>query len=130
MPKQTWKTSMKENMRRIKLVKQTQDHDRTICKCEGCKWYDVFGTIINNGIMYHVESNWKDISPEEWHRSFTRFTNYRNDKKLTIEKIKEELTKKGVPKNEIEKITKKLLFDMVPHVVFAQPSPQGIMREI
>lgn len=125
-----WKASLKEDMRRIKLIKQTQDHDRTTCECEGCKWYNIFGTIIHNGMMYHIESGWESISSEEWHRSFARFTQYRNDKKMTVERIKEALKKKGASKEKIDQLTNQILLDMVPHVVFMKPSPQGIMREV
>lgn len=128
--KTTWKTSLKENMKRIKLIRETQEHDRNKCRCEGCKWYNIFGTIIHNGMMYHVEKDWDGISPDEWIVSFTRFMNYRNDKKITFEKMKVELIKKGVPLKEIDEVTNKLIMDMIPHVVFAKSPPQGILREI
>jgi len=129
MSKPTWKTPLKEDMRRIKLIKETQEHNRDKCECEGCKWYNIFGTIIQNGIMFHVEKEWKKIPPKEWHISFSRFTNYRSDKKVSIEKIREKLRERKVPPDKIEAAITQVMLDMVPHVVFT-PTPQGVLREV
>lgn len=123
------KAKLREDMRRIKLVKQTEDHDRDTCTCEGCQYFHLFGTIIQNGIMYYVEKDWKKIPPEEWYRSFERFRRYREDKKVTIEQIKEELRRRKVPENKIKEALEQIMMDMVPHVVFTK-TPQGVMREI
>lgn len=130
MAEATWKNNLKEDMRRIRTIKETESHDRDSCNCEGCKWYNVFGTIINHGVIYHVEKDWNNISPEEWNVSFMRFTKCRDDKKITFEKIKKSLIEKGVPADKVDAIVDKIMMDMVPHVVFAELSPQGIMREI
>jgi hypothetical protein len=79
--------------------------------------------------MYYVEKDWKKIPPEEWYRSFERFRRYREDKKVTIEQIKEELRRRKVPENKIKEALEQIMMDMVPHVVFTK-TPQGVMREI
>jgi hypothetical protein len=128
MIKREQKAMLKKQMAMIKSIKETQDHDRKTCICEGCHNYALVGTITQNGRLYTVVQEWDEIRPEEYLRSMQQFLQYKMDKKTSPEFLIKKLVEKGIPEKQAEVLVNQMLAPV--HVVFFRPPPMGLMKEI
>jgi len=126
--KKRLKAEMKRQMKMIKLVKETQNHDRKTCTCDGCHFYALMGTVVQSGRMFTVVQNWDGITPEEFLNSSRQFLQYKMDKQASAEKLMKQLEAKGIPKEQAKMMVEQALGPI--HTVFYKVSPLGLMKEI
>lgn len=111
------------------LMSKSENHNHKTCNCEGCYWWVKTKAIFQNGRLYEMVSTWKEYSPEEFHRSLTRFILYKMDKQINKRKLIKLLTEeKKLPKAQAEKVAEQMC--QVMFMVFYKPPPLGIMKEI
>lgn len=119
-----------EETRIIELMKESADHDHSKCKCEGCYWWTMTNTIMQNGRFYYVEPSWKDIDVNEFLRVNQAYQRFKLDKQMPLEKLVEYLIGEGAPKEKAEEIAKNMLSPLFTIMVGKAPSPMGLLRDI
>lgn len=111
------------------LMKESENHDHKTCNCEGCYWWIRTKAIFQNGRLYEMVSDWKEYPPEEFHRAYIRFLQYKMDKKLSKKRLITLLMKKKkLSREEAKQVAEQMYQPMF--TIFYKPPPMGIMREI
>lgn len=126
--KKEQKVLLKKQMAMIRSIKETQNHDRKTCICEGCHNYALVGTIMQNGRLFTVVQDWDGISPDEFLRSTLQLLQYKDSKRTSAENLIKKLEGKGIPMEQAKVMVEKMLGPI--HMVFFRPPAMGLMKEI
>lgn len=128
MMKRQAKVELKRQINMIRSIKETMNHDRKTCVCEGCHNYALVGTIMQNGRLFTVVRDWDGISPDEFLRSIQQLLQYRESKRISAENLIKKLEEKGIPTEQAKVMVEKMLGPI--HMVFFKPPAMGLMKEI
>lgn len=128
--KKTWKTDMKEEMKVIKLLRETESHDHKKCDCEGCYWWNMTSVLTKNGRFYEVIPAWKDMDRDEFIRSTARYLRYQIDKKDDPKKLKAFIEKQGATPEQAEIVVKRMMEPVFMVMYGKAPSKLGLLRDM
>jgi len=128
MAKRQGKAELKRQINMIRSIKETMNHDRKICSCEGCHNYALVGTIMQNGRLFTVVQDWGGISPDEFWRSNLQFLQYKESKRESAENLIKKLEDKGIQTKQAKVMVERMLAPI--HMVWFKPPAMGLLKEI